>query len=66
MWNWKKKVIQMNLLTEQKETYRLREGTYDCGGLGGIGGRDSQGVWNGHVQTTVFEIDNQQDLLYST
>ena len=53
----------MNLLTEQKETYRLREGTYDCGGLGGIGGRDSQGIWNGHVQTTVFEIDNQQGLI---
>ena len=36
-----KKVIQMNLLTEQKETYRLREGTYNCRGLGGIRGKDS-------------------------
>ena len=29
----------MNLLTEQKETYRLREGTYNCRELegGGLG-----------------------------
>ena len=53
----------MNLLTEQKETYRLREGTYNCRELGGTRGGDSQGVWNGHVQTTVFKIDNQQGLI---
>ena len=29
-------------------------------------GRDSQGVWDGHVHTAIFKIDNQQGLLYST
>ena len=28
MWNLKKKMIQMNLLTKQKKTYRPREPTY--------------------------------------
>jgi len=23
-------------------------------------GRDSQGVWDGHVHTAIFEMDNQQ------
>ena len=23
-------------------------------------GRDSQGVWDGHVHTAIFNIDNQQ------
>ena len=23
-------------------------------------GRDSQGVWDGHVYTTIFKTDNQQ------
>ena len=25
-----------------------------------MGRRDSQGVWNGHVHTAVFKMDNQQ------
>ena len=29
MWNLKK-MIQMNLLTKQKETHRFRERTYGC------------------------------------
>ena len=29
-------------------------------------GRDSQGVWDGHVYTVIFKVDNQQGLLYST
>ena len=49
----------MSLLTKQKETHRLREWTYGCQGEG-CGGRDSQGVWDGHVHTAIFKMDNQQ------
>ena len=27
---------------------------------GRMGGRDSSGVWDGHVHTAIFKIDNQQ------
>ena len=27
---------------------------------------DSWGVWDGHVHSAKFNMDNQQDLLYST
>ena len=37
----KKKKIQMNLLTKQKATSRLREGTCVCSGLGEGRGRDN-------------------------
>ena len=30
------------------------------------GERDTQGVWDGHVHSAVFKMDNQKDLLYST
>ena len=26
---------------------------------GKMGGKDSQEVWNGHVQTAIFKMDNQ-------
>ena len=29
-------------------------------------GRDSWGVWDGHVHTAIFTMDYQQDLRYST
>ena len=32
---------------------------------GRLEGRDSQGVWDGHVHIAIFKMDNQQDLLYS-
>ena len=38
--NLKKKMIQMNLFTKQKQTHRLREQTYGYQG-GWVGGRDS-------------------------
>ena len=51
----------MNLLEKQKETHRLRERTYGCWREGwGVGERDSQGVWDGHVHTGIFKMDNQQ------
>ena len=37
-------------------------------GMGGDGkkrGRDCWGVWNGHVHTAIFKMDNQKYLLYS-
>ena len=31
------------------------------GGVGGmIGKRDSSGVWDGHLHTAIFKMDNQQ------
>ena len=44
-------MIQINLLTEQKQTHRLQEQTSRCccWGWGRMGERDSQGVWDGHV-----------------
>ena len=52
-------MIQMNLFTKQKQTHRLREGTYDYQG-GRVGGRDSSGVWDWHACTAIFKMDNQQ------
>ena len=45
----------MNLFTKQKQNHRLREQIY-----GYLVGRDSWGVWEGQVHTTVFEMGNQQ------
>ena len=55
-------MIQMNLFTKQKQTHRLRKQTHGSQRgkiLGGVG-RDNLGVWDWHVHTTVFKIDNQQ------
>ena len=43
----------MNIPTKQKEAHQLREQTYGCRG-GGI----VKGVWDGHVHTVTFEMDN--------
>ena len=50
----------MNLFIKQKQTHRLRERIYGYQ-EGRVGGRD----WDLHVYTTIFKIDNQQDLLYN-
>ena len=47
-------MIQTNLFTKQKETHRLRKQTWLPGG------GSSQGLWEGHVHTAIFKIDNQQ------
>ena len=31
-----------------------------------IRGRDSWGLWDGHVHSVIFKMENQKDLLYST
>ena len=48
-------MIQMNIPTKQKEAHQLREQTYGCRG-GGI----VKGVWDGHVHTVIFKMDNRQ------
>ena len=48
----------MNLLTKQKQTYRLREQTYGTQ-RGRMGGRDSQGAWDQQAHTAIFKTDNQ-------
>ena len=58
MWNLKK-MIQMNLITKQKQTHRHREQTYGYQrGQQGAGG-DKVGVWDEHIHTTVNKIDKQ-------
>ena len=47
----------MNLLKKQKEAHRLRKQTYGCWG------RESQGVWDGHVHIAIFKMDNQQGII---
>ena len=55
-------MIQINLFTKQKQTHKLRERTYGywSGGEGWGGGRENQGVWDRHVLTAIFKMDNQQ------
>ena len=49
----------MNLLTKYKETHRLRKQTYGCQE------EVIMGVWEGHVHTAIFKMDNK-NLLYRT
>ena len=40
-------------MCKNKDTHRLREWNYGCQEK--AGGRDSQGVWDGHVHTAIFK-----------
>ena len=51
-------MIQIKLLTKQKETHRLRK-------LMVAGGKGELGLWEGHVHTAISKMDNK-DLLCST
>ena len=51
-------MIEMNLFTQKKQTHRLRERIY--GYQGGRVGGDRLGVWDWHVNSAMFKIDNQQ------
>ena len=55
MWNIKRN--NTNELTHKTETDSQ---TYGCQRRGRMEGRDSQGVWDGHVHTAIFKMDNQQ------
>ena len=60
----------------QKETHRLTDLENELmvvvgvlvwvGVRGWMQGRDSKGVWDGHVCTVIFKMDKHKDLLYST
>ena len=47
----------MNLTAKWKQTHRLGEGTYGYQ-EGWMWGRDSQEVWDGHIYTAIFKMDN--------
>ena len=51
-------MIQMNLFIKEKQTHRLREQTdsYQGGRVAG----ERLGVWDWHVHTAIFKMDNQQ------
>ena len=49
----------MNLLTKQKETHKLRELTYVCWVVGVQRRKGSEGVWDGHVNTAIKWITNE-------
>ena len=52
MWNLIfKKMIQMNLFTKQKQTYRYPKQTYGYQ-RGNMAGRDKSGAWDEHTPTT--------------
>jgi len=51
-------MIQMDLLKKIKQTHRLREQPY-VNQQERKKGKDSYGVWNQHVHTAVFKMDNQ-------
>ena len=52
-----KEIIQMNLLTKQKETQDLENELMVVGGSGG------QRVWDGHVHTAMFRTGDQEGLI---
>ena len=49
----------MNLSTKQEQTHRLGEQIYSYQGQK-VGWKGRLGVWDGHVHTAVFNMDNQQ------
>ena len=56
-----KKMIQMNLFTKQKHTHRFWKQTYSYQlPKGKGGGGDKLRVWDWHIHTTIYKIDNQQ------
>ena len=48
-------MIQMNFLTKQKDTHRLRTKLL----VVAMGRMDGWGVWDGHVHTARFKMDDQ-------
>ena len=49
-----KKMIQMNIFTKQKHTYRYRKQTYGYQRVNVVGGRvDKSGTWDEHTLITI-------------
>ena len=54
-------MIKMNWYIKSRNRLTDREWTYGYGGGGGKRGRkDRLGVWEWHVHSATFKIDNQQ------
>ena len=57
-------MIKRNLFTKQKQTHGHRKQTYGyqrgSQGLGAGAERDKLGVWDSHIQTTIYKISEQQ------
>ena len=58
MWNLKWNGTN-ELIYKMKQTHRSREWTHGYQ-YGKVGGRDSWEVWDWHVHTAIFKLDNQQ------
>ena len=52
------KVIQINLLTKQKQTHRHGKQIYRY--QSGKGRRDKVGIWDEHIHSTEYKIGKQQ------
>ena len=52
-------MIQMNLLTKQKQTHRLKE--WICGYWGQAEEKGMLRSWDRHEYTAIFEMYNQED-----
>ena len=50
-------MIQMNLITKQKQIHKLRKQTYSY--QSGKRGRDKLGDWDEHTHTAIYKTDNQ-------
>ena len=58
MWNLKGNGTN-ELIYKMKQTHKSREWTHGYQ-YGKVGGRDSWEVWDWHVHTAIFKLDNQQ------
>ena len=54
-----KRKIQMNLFPKHKVTHGHRKQIYGYQ-RGKAGGKDKLGIWDEHIHTTIYKIDNQQ------
>ena len=61
MWNLKRN--DTNELIYKTDSQTQRTNLWLLGGGGRMGERDSQGVWDGHVHTATFKMNNQQGLI---
>ena len=59
----RKEIIQIDLITNQKQVHRLRELSYQ---QGKVGGRDDERLWDWHVHTAMFKTHTKKDPLHST
>ena len=55
-----KKMIQMNLFTKQKQSYRCPKQIYGYQ-RGNVGGRGKSGAWEEYTHSTIYKIVNQQE-----